>query len=862
MSTYRYQPGDRPLNGYTVRAPAGRGGFGEVYFAESDAGREVALKALFVAQGYDEIELRGIRHCMNLKSPHLVSIFDVKTAHDGTPFVIMEYVAGPSLRDLLNDSPQGLGPDKAAFFLREIAKGLSHLHGYGVVHRDLKPANIFYEDGYVKIGDYGLSKLMTADPVASQTITVGTVHYMAPEIGAGKYDKSIDLYALGCLLYEMLTGRVPYSGASPTEVLMKHLQAEPELDDVPETFAKVIHKALQKDPADRYASATEMVEDLFGAEHVRNSVSQLNADELSMIAQRVGRKVVVPSPKDAPPVPRPAGSAKLTAMQPPASSGPWAMPALNPALDKLDRRLNRSLGLDQFSAHRWPPYAGWLYVAISSGLALGVALPTAVMHDYPVLGVFIYLLGLGVPLGWALSRTRHKVRPGPPNPSRLAGMVFVLFTFCVAGFMTIGLVADGISHRLGDPMLAVSVISFLTLATIRWTDYTRPDRERSFAPGLAIGAGLIAALITLFMFPEFFLTAFALIVIAALGAQLLSPLGADPSSSETVTNPPHAPPLPAQELTVAPATASVTPVRQDNPQPAATARVTVESRHSRLAALLLCVVWIVMPLGGLHRFYVGKWFTGLLWLCTFGFLGIGQLIDGILIACGAFTDNHGKPVVRWELAGSPQPTASRPKASSGIHRTWTPRIEGRTNTFAILMHLAGILLMLVSLALILPTFLSIPQAITVLPVFEEFRIDVAREFGYEAWPLLIARVASIIGIGGVVIATLLIVMGRRGGMLHSLRALAAGGIFFFFAVFTQVAHDFNVVSNHGLQNIAYELSLNGVDPTSFLATLDLYLDNAIPAIIGGLAMMSVGMVLLAIPARKQPKPAVTAEVKA
>ena len=159
-----------------------------------------------------------------------------------------------------------------------------------MVHRDLKPANIFYEDGYVKIGDYGLSKLMTADPNASQTVTVGTVHYMAPEIGAGKYDKSIDLYALGCLLYEMLTGKVPYAGQSPSEVLAKHLQAEPELDGVPEAFAKVIRKALQKDPTERYASATEMVEDLFGTEHVRNSVPQLNADELSVIAQRVGRK--------------------------------------------------------------------------------------------------------------------------------------------------------------------------------------------------------------------------------------------------------------------------------------------------------------------------------------------------------------------------------------------------------------------------------------------------------------------------------------------------------------------------------------------------------------------------------------------
>src|SRR5512139_2273496 len=122
MDTYQYKYGDRPLEGYTIQRAAGRGGFGEVYYAISDSGRQVALKAV---QGHEQIELRGIRQCMNLKSPHLVTIFDVKYNADGRPFVIMEYVAGPSLRELLNELPSGLGTQKAAFFLREIAKGLT-----------------------------------------------------------------------------------------------------------------------------------------------------------------------------------------------------------------------------------------------------------------------------------------------------------------------------------------------------------------------------------------------------------------------------------------------------------------------------------------------------------------------------------------------------------------------------------------------------------------------------------------------------------------------------------------------------------------------------------------------------------------
>jgi serine/threonine protein kinase len=169
---------------------------------------------------------------MNIKSPHLVTIFDVKYNDRNEPFVLMEYVSGPSLHDLLSEAPGGLGAQKAAFFLREIAKGLSYLHECGIVHRDLKPGNVFYENGYVKIGDYGLAKAISASRHSGHTITVGTVHYMAPEIGAGNYNCSIDIYALGVLLHEMLTGDVPFGGSSPAEILMKHMTVAPELANI------------------------------------------------------------------------------------------------------------------------------------------------------------------------------------------------------------------------------------------------------------------------------------------------------------------------------------------------------------------------------------------------------------------------------------------------------------------------------------------------------------------------------------------------------------------------------------------------------------------------------------------------------
>jgi serine/threonine protein kinase len=331
MHGFHYQHGDRPLEGYTIQHGIGRGGFGEVYYALSDSGRQVALKAI---QGYEQIELRGVRQCMNLKSPHLVTIFDVKHNEQGLPFVIMEYVAGPSLLDLLNDCPTGLGPQKAAFFLREICKGLTFLHECGIVHRDLKPGNIFYEDGYVKIGDYGLSKAMSPTACSGQTVTVGTVHYMAPEIGEGSYDRSIDIYALGIVLYEMLRGAPPYTGSSVGEILMKHLSAQPDLAGIEEPFASVIRRAIDKAPAKRFQTAQEMVEALFGSAYVRNSVSLFAPTSLTMVAGKAAEHVGPAAPPRIGPPPVPPPIPAQGPGRPPCCfpSPPPSLPSRSPAI--------------------------------------------------------------------------------------------------------------------------------------------------------------------------------------------------------------------------------------------------------------------------------------------------------------------------------------------------------------------------------------------------------------------------------------------------------------------------------------------------------------------------------------------------
>jgi serine/threonine protein kinase len=248
QNRYTFGSGARPLEGYTIKRAIGRGGFGEVYYATSDAGKEVALKLI---TRNIEIERRGVMQCMNLKSPHLITIYDLKTNDEGDTFVIMEYVAGPSLENILRQHPNGLPLHEVRMWLKGLVEGVAYLHDHGIVHRDLKPANLFLEQGLVKIGDYGLSKLITTSQGFGHSESIGTCHYMAPEISTGKYNKPIDIYAIGVILYEMISGRVPFEGETVGEVLMKHLTARPDLAPIAEPYRAIVANALAKDPAER-----------------------------------------------------------------------------------------------------------------------------------------------------------------------------------------------------------------------------------------------------------------------------------------------------------------------------------------------------------------------------------------------------------------------------------------------------------------------------------------------------------------------------------------------------------------------------------------------------------------------------------
>lgn len=244
---FTFPPESKPLPGFTIKRAVHRGGFGEVYYALTDAGKEVALKLL---NQHTDVELRGATACLNLNHPNLVTIYDIKDDADGDHWIVMEYVGGKRLCDVLEEKSK-LPVEEIERWLDGMTAGLTFLHDKGIVHRDLKPSNVFSENGVVKVGDVGLSKFISESRKSAHTQSVGTVYYMAPEVARGRYGREVDVYALGVILYEALTGEVPFDGESTGEILMKHLSSPPDLSKVPARLRPVLARALEKDPQRR-----------------------------------------------------------------------------------------------------------------------------------------------------------------------------------------------------------------------------------------------------------------------------------------------------------------------------------------------------------------------------------------------------------------------------------------------------------------------------------------------------------------------------------------------------------------------------------------------------------------------------------
>jgi serine/threonine protein kinase len=281
------------LGPYEILGPLGKGGMGEVYRArDTRLRREVALKLLPDAAAHDADSLhrfdRETRAVATLNHPNILAIHDTGS-FKAVPYAVTELLQGESLADRLRTGP--LNPQKAVEVASQIADGLAAAHEKGIIHRDIKPDNIFLtNEGRAKILDFGIARIEQPARTAglSDTITggrgsssqflVGTAGYMSPEQVRGKpIDGRTDVFSLGATFFEMLTGRRAFMRDSPVETLGAVLRDDPrkhaEVQKIPDDLKAFVFRCLEKDPADRYQTARDLVLDLraFQAEQLRQA---------------------------------------------------------------------------------------------------------------------------------------------------------------------------------------------------------------------------------------------------------------------------------------------------------------------------------------------------------------------------------------------------------------------------------------------------------------------------------------------------------------------------------------------------------------------------------------------------------------
>jgi len=264
--------GKRINDRYKILQLIGGGGMSNVYLAyDMILNREVAIKILrYDAANEEEFHRRFQREALSATSlthPNIVSIYDVDE-DDDMHYIVMEYVKGKTLKQYINEfSP--LSPARSIHIMKQLTSAIAHAHENHIIHRDIKPQNVLVDqEGNLKVTDFGIATTSSATSYTKTNSVIGTVHYLSPEQARGGIaTKKSDIYALGIVLYELLTGELPFSGESAVSIALKHLQAEtPSVRafdaNIPQALENVVLKATAKNEAHRYDSVEEMQEDL------------------------------------------------------------------------------------------------------------------------------------------------------------------------------------------------------------------------------------------------------------------------------------------------------------------------------------------------------------------------------------------------------------------------------------------------------------------------------------------------------------------------------------------------------------------------------------------------------------------------
>jgi eukaryotic-like serine/threonine-protein kinase len=294
-------------NRYALSGLLGGGGMGKVYLAcDRVLDRDVALKVLREQYAEDEefVERFGreAKAAASLNHPHIVSVYDRGTAEDGTYYIAMEHVPGGTLKDrILKGGP--LDPAEAVRTGAQVAEALGVAHEAGVVHRDVKPHNVLLTAaGDAKVADFGIARAASEASLSDGSLVLGTAKYMSPEQAMGdQVGPESDLYSLGVVLYEMLTGEVPFEADSAVGVAMKHVTESPRPPKeanpgIPEALNGVVLRLLQKRLEDRYPGAAELVEDLRRAGEGIHPVFGAAPDPRAGGAATETRRLAAPAP--------------------------------------------------------------------------------------------------------------------------------------------------------------------------------------------------------------------------------------------------------------------------------------------------------------------------------------------------------------------------------------------------------------------------------------------------------------------------------------------------------------------------------------------------------------------------------------
>ncbi len=292
---------------YQIGGVLGRGGMAEVHRGRDlRLNREVAVKVLRSDLARDpSFQVRFRREAQaaaSLNHPAIVAVYDTgedRTATGATPYIVMEYVEGDTLRDVLRREGR-LRPEKAMELAADICGALDFSHRNGIVHRDVKPGNVMITpDGAVKVMDFGIARAVS-DSAATMTSTaavIGTAQYLSPEQARGEgVDARSDVYSVGCLLYELVTGEPPFTGDSPVSVAYQHVREDPRLPSsinpaIPPELDAILMKAMAKNPANRYQSAADMRTDLLRAvagQRVEATPVMGDAEKTAIIGAPVG----------------------------------------------------------------------------------------------------------------------------------------------------------------------------------------------------------------------------------------------------------------------------------------------------------------------------------------------------------------------------------------------------------------------------------------------------------------------------------------------------------------------------------------------------------------------------------------------